>query len=332
MSRRFLALTLLAAGLGLAAAPPASAQVTMRLASATINDVQHEWQKVFAEELAERVGDQVKVEIYPASQLGSIPRMVEGVLFGTIESFVTPTSFLVGTDPRFQVFDAPALFEDGEHAGRTLHHADYRDHIETFALDKGVRIIGAIYNSPMLLLANRPVETLGDFGGLKVRTFSSPLQMQPLSALGSSPVPLSLNEVVPAMQSGAIDGLLAGMPILTAFQYWDVAEYVTDLNFAIVVSVSVVNEAWLQAQPEEIRTAILEAGRAAEQAVLPWGIENVARANRVWEENGGRILALSAEEQAEMEARFAEIAAGIFESEQLSAEYERLLAVVQETR
>ena len=59
---------------------PSAAQAVMKLANATINDVQHEWQKVFAAELAKRVGSKVKTEIYPASQLGAIPRMVDGVL------------------------------------------------------------------------------------------------------------------------------------------------------------------------------------------------------------------------------------------------------------
>src|SRR3546814_12044446 len=68
-----------------AAAPSvAVAETVMKLASATINDVQHEWQKVFAEKLAEKLGDQIKTEIYPASPLGAIPQMVEGVLFGTM--------------------------------------------------------------------------------------------------------------------------------------------------------------------------------------------------------------------------------------------------------
>src|SRR5690606_21115278 len=114
-------------------AGPAEAQTVMKLASATINDVQHEWQKTFAQELAERVGDKVKVEIYPASQLGSIPRMVEGVLFGTIESFITPTAFLVGTEPKLQVLDAPGLFDSPEHVGRVIHDPAYRDHLETLA-------------------------------------------------------------------------------------------------------------------------------------------------------------------------------------------------------
>ncbi|MEZ5668305.1 MAG: TRAP transporter substrate-binding protein [Alphaproteobacteria bacterium] len=301
------------------------AQPVMKLASATINDVQHQWQLTFAEELSARVGDAVTVEIYPASQLGAIPSMVEGVLLGTIESFVTPTSFLVGTDPRFAAFDAPGLFQDGAHVGRVLHDPAYRDHLESFALDSGLRIIGAIYNSPILVLSTTPIETLADFDGKKIRTFATPLQMQPMEAVGASPTPMALTEVIPALQSGGIDGMLAGMPILTAFKYWDVAQYVTDLNFATVISVNVVNEAWFQSQTPEVQAAILEAGRAAEQAVLQWGIDNVGNANQMWLDNGGQILRLPDSDQAEMEASFAGIAETVLrEDEATWAEFEML--------
>ena len=43
-------------------------------------------------------------------------------------------------------------------------------------------------------------------------------------------MPLALTEVIPQLQSGGLDGMLAGMPILTAFKYYDVAKYVTDLQ------------------------------------------------------------------------------------------------------
>ena len=68
----------------------ASAQAVMKLANATINDVQHEWKKLFAEALKKRIGDKVKVEIYPASQLGGAPRQTEGLRLGTIEAAIAP--------------------------------------------------------------------------------------------------------------------------------------------------------------------------------------------------------------------------------------------------
>ncbi|GAB5468563.1 MAG: hypothetical protein Kilf2KO_15930 [Rhodospirillales bacterium] len=329
LRRSVLALAALG-GLALAVPPPASADVVMKLASATINDVQHEWQKTFAKELAARVGDQVKVEIYPASQLGTIPRMLEGVLFGTIESFITPTSFLVGTEPKFEVFDVPALFASPEQIGAVLQDPDYQAHLETLGLDKGLRVIGAIYNSPILLLSTEPVRDLADFDGLKVRTFASPLQMQPLASIGASPLPLPLSEVVPALQSGNIDAMLAGMPILVAFKFYDVAKYVTDLRLSTVISVNVVSEAWYQAQSDEVQAAISAAGWAAAAEVLPFGIANVARTDKIWTEKGGEIIDLPEDQHAELLADFRKIGIDIIRQKpSVMAELERLEAVIK---
>lgn len=317
----------------IAAAAPAtgaSAQTVMRLANATINDVQHEWQKLFAVELQQRVGDKVKVEIYPASQLGSIPRMAEGVLLGTIESFITPTSFMTNTDPRFEIFDVPGLFSSPEHVHAVIHDPEYRDHLETMFLDHDLRVIGAIYNSPTVVLTKKPEGELDGLKGLKIRTFASPLQMEPMKAVGALPVPLALTEVIPQLQSGGIDGVLAGMPILTAFKYYDAAKYVLDLSFVEIVSLNVVNETWFQSQPADIQAAIREAGRAAEERAFPWGVTNVATANEIWKANGGEIVRLPAAQQEAMMKTFREIAlAHIAKNPAVKAEYDRIEAVAR---
>ncbi|MGE5146024.1 MAG: TRAP transporter substrate-binding protein [Candidatus Eiseniibacteriota bacterium] len=312
-----------------ASPPPAAAETVMKLASATIHDVQHEWQKEFAADLAKRVGDKVKTEIYPASQLGAIPRMVEGVLLGTIESFVTPTSFMVPTDPRFQIYDAPGLFVSPEHVAAVIHDPAYRDHLETMFLNRGVRIIGAIYNSPTLVLTKKPAPTLEAMKGLKIRTFASPLQMEPMKSVGALPVPLALTEVIPQLQSGGIDGMLAGMPILVAFKYYDVAKYVTALDFAQIISIDVVNEAWFQKQPKDVQEAIRAAGREAEKKVFPWGVENVKKTNAAWLAHQGEILKLPPAEQAKMMASFKKIGADILgQKPEVEAEFKKLDAVV----
>lgn len=313
--------------------PSAQAQTVMKMASATINDVQHEWQKEFAKEMAARVGDEVKVEIYPASQLGTIPRMAEGVVLGTIESFISPTAFLVGTEPKLKIFDAPAIFDSPEHLGRVIHDPQYRQVIEEMALDKDLRIIGAIYNSPFILLTREPAPTLASLDGLKIRTFASDLQQEPLRALGATPLPLPLSEVVPALQSGGIDGMLAGMPILTAFKYYDISKHVTDLQFSQIISIAIINETWFQSQPKDVREAIVASGRAAEESVLQWGIDNVQRANRVWVENGGEILSLSDADTREMANTFAAISREILaRDEAVAAAYEQLMSVVEAKR
>src|SRR6266542_6046288 len=66
------------------------ANVTLKCATATLNDVQHEWCKRYGARLEKRSNGQIKAQIFPASQLGSIPRMIEGVQLGTIEAWVGP--------------------------------------------------------------------------------------------------------------------------------------------------------------------------------------------------------------------------------------------------
>ncbi|WP_193178552.1 TRAP transporter substrate-binding protein [Oricola nitratireducens] len=302
---------------------------TMKLASATINDVQHEWQKVFAEELKQRIGDKVTTEIYPASQLGPIPRMAEGVLLGTIEAFTTPTSFMTNVDPRFQAFDVPGLFKTPQDVDAAIHDPEYRNHMETMFLDKGLRVIGAIYNSPTVVFTMKPVTKLDEMKGLKIRTFASPMQVKPMELLGVTPLPLALTEVVPALENGGLDGLLVGMPILTAFKYYDIGKNITDLRFAEIVSVTVVNEDWFQQQPEDVRQAIIDAGRAAETAVFPWGIKNVERTYKIWTDNGGVVNHLSDEDQSKMEAEFADLATKLVDADPaVKAEYDQMKALV----
>jgi hypothetical protein len=95
----WLAATLLAGFAGSAAAQDKN--MTIKLATATLNDVQHEWMKRFAVAIEKNSNGRVKAELYPASQLGTIPRMVESTQLGSIQIWLGPPEFLVGVDPRF---------------------------------------------------------------------------------------------------------------------------------------------------------------------------------------------------------------------------------------
>jgi len=59
----------------------------MKLSTATLNDTQHEWLKRFAAAVEKDSGGRIKAEIYPASQLGAIPRQIEGVQFASIQGW-----------------------------------------------------------------------------------------------------------------------------------------------------------------------------------------------------------------------------------------------------
>ena len=74
--------------------------------------------KNFAAAVERDSGGRIKGEVYPASQLGSIPRQIEGVQFGAIQAAVIPPEFFVGVDERFEVMAAPGLVNSLEHGQR----------------------------------------------------------------------------------------------------------------------------------------------------------------------------------------------------------------------
>jgi TRAP-type C4-dicarboxylate transport system substrate-binding protein len=332
LRRRF---ALAASALALAVALPAAhAQtVTMKMASATINDVQHEWLKRFEAEIKPRVGDKLKIEIYPASQLGAIPRMVEGVVMGSIESFVTPTSFLVGTEPRFQVFDAIGVFQSPEQLGRVLLDPEMRKRALAMGESKGVKGIGIFYNSPVIVLSKKPIEKLADFKGQKIRVFATPLQIEPMKLLGAAPVPMPLNEVMPALQSGNIDGLLAGIPVLTAMKFFDAAKAVTEIHPGIVVSTVVVNKKWFDSLPADLQRAIEEAGAAVDKGSFQVATGIIDRANKGWVDNGGRLIQLPPAEQAKMMSELKALGTNLLSGNPaVKAEYDELLKAVDRAK
>ena len=116
MTRIFMAPTAALAGtivLSLTLAPNAAlAQdktYTMKMTLPTLNDPSYFFAKNYAAAIEKDSGGRIKTEIYPASQLGSIPRQIEGTQFGAIQCALIPPEFFVGVDERFEVMAAPGL-------------------------------------------------------------------------------------------------------------------------------------------------------------------------------------------------------------------------------
>jgi TRAP-type C4-dicarboxylate transport system substrate-binding protein len=107
--------------------PAQAGPIVMKLSTATVHDTQTEWMERFAAAVEKDSGGRIKAEIYPASQLGTIPRQIEGVQFGTIQGWVGPPEFLVGIDERYEVLSAPGLFSGREQYQRTIDDPAVRD-------------------------------------------------------------------------------------------------------------------------------------------------------------------------------------------------------------
>jgi len=320
---------------GLLAAGAASArQFTMKLSSPTINDVVHEWMKTFKAGVESRAGGRIKVEIYPANQLGQIPRTVEGVALGTIEFTAPAVGFLVGLEPRFQVFDAPGLFDDVPHAMRVLTDPDIRRRLSSFGAGKGVEPLTTAVNGPLLLLSHKPVHTLADFKGQKIRVpGGTPLHIEPFKKLGASPISMPLGEVLPAMQNRAIDGLIAAFAVYTAFKYYDVAKGLTYLPGSFLVVSGIVNRNFMKSLGPELEAIVRDEAQKADVVYSTWGVEDLERIRRSWEANGGQTIVFPpAEAKRYLDEVTSVLPPILAANPQVKEDYDALLAAAKKHR
>jgi TRAP-type transport system periplasmic protein len=280
---------------------PADAQdksFVMKLSTATINDTQHEWLRRFAAAVEKDSGGRIKGEIYPASQLGSIPRQIEGVQFGSIQAWIGPPEFLVGVDERYEALSAPGLFTSAEQEVRVINDPPVRDMILGLGGNKGLTGIAIIPIGPSSIATRKPMRHLANFKGTKIRVLASPFQLEMVKRMDASPVAMTLADVLPALQQGAIDATLATITVYTTMQYQDATKHVVESDQPYLNSIIVMSKKWLASLPPDLQKIVQDDAQKVAQDVLPFINEFFAKQRSVWKEKGGELISFPAAEQA----------------------------------
>jgi TRAP-type C4-dicarboxylate transport system substrate-binding protein len=304
-----IAVALIAALLAPAASVKADDAKTyvMKLSTATLNDTQQEWLQRFASAVEKDSGGRIKSEIYPASQLGSIPRQIEGTQFGSIQGWVGPPEFLVGVDERYEALSAPGLFTSREQDLRVINDPPISDMILGLGADKGLVGMAIMLTGPSAIVVRKPVRHLAEFEGMKIRVLASPFQLEMIKRMGASPVAMSLGDVLPALQQGAIDGALGTIPVFGPLHYVDAAKYAVENDQPYVNVIIVMNKKWVEALPSDLQKILHDNAAAVSKDIVPFVADFFAGQRKAWTDKGGELISLPAAEQAEMIAKISSI-------------------------
>jgi TRAP-type C4-dicarboxylate transport system substrate-binding protein len=277
----------------LIAAGAAQAQYVMKLSTSTSGDALVEWLNVFARGVNTSTGGKVKAEVYPASQLGPIPRTVEGVAMGTIEMSLNASGFYEGVEPRFAVFNIPGLFDSLEHAYKVIHDPAIQKRVATFGATKGVEALTLIVPSQYAILSHKPIHGLNDLRGQKIRVPGSPVQIEALKRLGANPLSMPFGEIVPALQNRTIDGVYVGTTLFTALKFYDIAKAMTLLPSHWATTVPLVNRNFMKSLGP-LEKIVRGEAQKADAHILKWAADDIKRSAGIWEKHGGKHIELSA--------------------------------------
>ena len=179
----------------------------------------------FADLVEEKTDGRIHIDVYYGGQLGDEKTVIEQLQFGSIDFSRVSISPLSEFEKSLNVLQLPYLYKNAAQMWRVLDGTigeTFLQSVEKAGLvglswfDAGAR---NFYNS------KKPVTTLEDLKGLKIRVQESQLMMGMVAALGASAVPMSYGEVYSGLQRGIIDGAENNWPSYDSVSHYEVAKY-----------------------------------------------------------------------------------------------------------
>ena len=290
-------LPVVAAAAIIAVATPASA-IDMKIGYPTTADPQHDLALHFSKLVGERTNGEIKGRVFPTSQLGKIPRQVEGIQLGTQEVFLAPPGFLQGVNPAFQVADAPGLFKDHMHVHRSVNDDSFRSKFLALGDSKGI-VGGHVYTyDGTSYMTTTPIAKLADFKGLKIRVLATQMEREIVGQFGATGVPIPFTEVVPAIQRKVVDGARTSLVVAAKAKFPTVTKNLLITNGAYITTGAWFSKVWLGKLSAKNRKIVLDTAHD----VAEWGSKNslsfVGAMEEEWKKQGATVRRLSETEHA----------------------------------
>ena len=156
--------------------------------------------------VSQKSGGKMTVKVFAAGVLGGDVQALSAVQGGTIDFTVMNSGILQTQVKEFAIFDFPFLFLSGKQADSVLD-GPFGKKMADMLPEKG--LVNLAYwelGFRQLTNSRRPVKSLEDIAGLKIRVIQSPIYLDTWSALGANPVPMPFTEVYTALEQKVIDG------------------------------------------------------------------------------------------------------------------------------
>lgn len=258
--------------------------------------------EAFAEKVDEYSDGRIEVKIFPSNQLGSEEEVVRAVRNNTIQAQIPAMANVHPVAPSTGVLLLPYLFSNSEEAHAGLD-AILPAMNEKVTEEAGIRFLGILEKGFRVLTNSvRPVETMDDLQGLKIRVPPNEISIETFKSWGLEPVPMGWGEVFTALQQGVIDGQENPYTTAVTSNFYEVQDYITEVHYQIWTGPLLISERFYQGLPEDLQEAVSKAGLEAVQIGREANAEQTQQAMERLKEEGMTLSGAPKDEEAWREA------------------------------
>ena len=221
--------------------------------------------ELLAQKANEYSNGTITIEIFPGGQLGDDRAMLDQVAAGALDMTFAETGRLGLWEPELEIFGYPFAFDDYDHLVRTLNETEYGKGIYSKLEARGWKILADAYNGTRQTTSNKPIESIEDMKGMKLRVPNADANLAFAKYSGAAATPMPFAEVYLALKTNAVDGQENPLSTIDAQKFYEVQDYcaltghiINDNNYIIS---KIVFDKLSPAQQEAITKATVEAAQ-----------------------------------------------------------------------
>ena len=255
--------------------------------------------QIYAEKFAEEVDrlseGRIKIQVYANSTLGGDRELLESCKDGDIPFVVQNTAPQVTFMPDLAVFDVPCAFENLEECREVLDDPDFSSLVSGVYEKGGYQLLGIADQGFRVMSTNKPVRSIKDFKGQKIRTMENPFHLAFWKAIGANPTPMSFAEVYIGLQQHTIDAQENPYEVIVSNRLYEQQDYVVETNHLPHLITLIMNDEFFRDMPAEDQKIMKEAAAAATEYARKASDDRIADRVKTIEDSGTEILKIDEE-------------------------------------
>ncbi|MEO9575908.1 MAG: TRAP transporter substrate-binding protein [Tateyamaria sp.] len=312
---------------GVMALPAAAADLTMNVGfGAPEESLYGRFGKIFEAKAEEYTNGAIDVKLRCCNQISSEDEAFKAMQLGTVDGFFITANNVSPHWPLMDVTVLPYIFQNKEHLAKVLDgdvgqmmkdklQADTSVHMLAF----GPALYRDFYNSV------RPVNTMADMDGLKIRVPKNEVMIATFEAFGANPVPLAWSETPTALQTGTVDGGDNGTSFIRDMKFYEFEPHLVILEHFVAFAPLFASDNFMKKLSDEQREQITRAANDA-GAEFAQQVASETEEVRNWLATEGGMARTDPDK-----ADFVEAAKGVQAqfAEQRGAEFVELVKMIQ---
>lgn len=217
--------------------------------------------QIFKRYVEERTNGEVRVELYSDAVLGDEEQMIERMQIGTVDIMMAASAKYANFVPEMDIYSPPYTFKNWAHY-KAVADSPIEEKLQRVVMERtGDYYLGLFTDGVRNIFSRKPIRTLSELKGIKLRTMTGPNETHSFRALGTNPIPMAYTELYAALKSGFVEAAENTMTSILGMKFYESCKYILRTEHNFLALPFFISRKAIDKVPVPHKETVLKAGR-----------------------------------------------------------------------